>query len=98
MLMDRPLGRIRRLDQTSSTATIDPGTGTNGVLLASCVQNDGALIESVFLIQRVDNDRTIINFYLSTSEVSLGVTSSGGQADSYFFTRALMPINAKIGM
>lgn len=97
LLMDRPLCRVRRLDQSSTIGSIDPGTGTNGVLLVDCLQNDGALLENIWLIQRVANDRTLVNLYLSTSNVSLGVTASGGQADSFFLARTQMPVQAEIG-
>lgn len=97
LLMDRPYCRVLRLDGTSTVGSIDPGTGTNAVLLLDCTQNDGALVENIWLLQRFADDVTRVNLYLSTSNVSLGVTASGGQADSFFMGTAEMPINAEIG-
>jgi hypothetical protein len=98
LLIDRPLLRVRKLDQSSSTPTIDPGTGTTGVLLVDCTQNDGALIEHIWLIQRIANNRNFVNLYLSTSSVALGVTATGGQADSYFVAQDRVPLNATVGV
>jgi hypothetical protein len=50
------------------------------------------------LIQRIVNNRNFINLYLSTSSVALGVTATGGQADSYFVVQDRMPLNAAVGV
>ncbi len=56
LLMDRPLLVIAKLDGTSTPpGSIDPGSGTNAKLLVDCTNNDGALIESIALVQRVNN-------------------------------------------
>lgn len=98
LLIDSPLCRIRRLDGTSSpVGTVDPGTGSNGVLLVDCTSNEGALIEHVWLIQRVANNQTAVNLYLSSSNLALGVTVTGGQADSFFLTQGQLGSNSPIG-
>jgi hypothetical protein len=97
LLIDRPLMRVRRLDQTYSQVAIDPGSGTNGVLLLDCLDNEGALIEDLFLIQRKANNVAIVNLYLSSSALSLGLTVTGGAADSFFLGRAEMPAASPVG-
>ncbi len=89
--------RLRRLDQTYSQVAIDPGSGTNGVLLLDCLDNDGALIEDLFLVQRRVNNAAIVNLYLSSSALSLGLTVTGGAADSFFLGRLAMPANSPVG-
>ena len=88
LLIDAPLCRVVRLDQTSSPAgSADPGTGSNGVLVVDCTGNDGALIEEVAIIQRVAGNTAKGNLYFSTSNLALGVTTTGGQANSWFLAR-----------
>lgn len=86
LLVDRPLHAVARLDQTSQPAgSIDPGTGTNGVLLVDCTgSSDGAMIDSIFLIQRSSSDESIVNLFFSTSNAMLGTTTTGGQANAWF--------------
>lgn len=89
LLMDRPLLVVRRLDATTSpVATIDPGTSSNGVLLVDCTANDGALVEDVWLIQRVDGNTTPVNLYLATNALLLGSTTTDGSAGAWFVGRA----------
>jgi hypothetical protein len=89
LLIDRPLLKIARLDQTSSPAgsTPDPGTGSNGVLLVDAISNDGALIEDIWLIQRVAGNTASVNLYLSSSNLALGASAGSGQADAWFLGR-----------
>lgn len=85
LLMDRPLMVVRRLDQTTSpVSTIDPGTSSNGTLLVDCTSGDGALIEDIWLIQRVDGNTTLVNLYLSTNALMLGSTTLDGSAGAWF--------------
>lgn len=73
LLIDRPLLEIKRLDGTSTPAgSVDPGSGTNAVLLVDCTANDGALIEVVQLVQRVAGNTTSVNLYLSTNAGLVG--------------------------
>ena len=89
LLMDRPLLAVRRLDATTSpVSTIDPGSSSSGVLLADCTSNDGALIEDVWLIQRVDGNTTAVNLYLSTNALILGSVTLDGSAGAWFIGRA----------
>jgi hypothetical protein len=98
LLVDRPIFRTVRLDQTSSlTGTVDPGTGSNGALLVSCIGNDGALLEDIQLIQRVANDTTAVNLYISNSEIALGVTTTGGRADAHFIGQFALPAAQAVG-
>jgi hypothetical protein len=89
LLVDRPLLEIRRLDATTATSNdVDPATGTSGVLLVDCTSGDGALIESIWLIQRVAGNATPVNLYLSTSNQLLGSLTDGGSAGSWFLGQA----------
>jgi hypothetical protein len=98
LLIDRPLMRIVRLDATSQPAgSADPGSGTNGVLCVDCTGNDGALIEDLWLIQRLANDVTPIRLFLSTSAVALGVGISGSQAEAHFLLEARFPATTELG-
>jgi hypothetical protein len=98
LLGDRPLFRVRRLDLTSSPPdTVDPGTGSNGVLLVDCTANEGALIEDIYLVQRVGGDQTPVNLYLSNSSIALGVTVTGGAADAFFIAQTVMEEFAPAG-
>ena len=101
LLIDTPIMRALRLDNTSMPAgVIDPGTATNGALILDCTANDGAFLESVYLIQRVASDVTEIRLFLSTSNLAMGVGLSGSVADSHFLMRAqfgaAQPIGATI--
>jgi len=88
MLVDRPLLEIVRLDNTTSpAASADPGSGSNGVLLVDCTSNDGAMLDAIFLIQRVDDNAAKVNLYISTSAHSLGMTASGGSSNAHFLGR-----------
>jgi hypothetical protein len=85
LLIDRPINRIIRLDNTSMPANVvDPGTATNGALLLDCTANDGALLETIQLIQRAPNDTTEIRLFLSTSSLALGTGLGGAVADSQY--------------
>lgn len=85
LLIDRPLLVVEGLrDSTSPLDGVDPGTGTTGVLLVDCTANDGAMIDSIWLIQRVNYIQLPVNIYVSTSASSLGVTASGGSANARF--------------
>lgn len=98
LLMDRPLLEVRRLDATSMPVTsVDPATGTSGVLLVDCTSNQGALIESVFLIQRVAGNSVPVNLYLSTSNQLLGSITDGGSADSWFLAQTSFEVGPDIG-
>jgi len=99
LLMDAPLMRVVRLDNTSMPAGIvDPGTATNGALIVDCTANDGALIESLWLIQRAANDTTEIRLFLSTSNLAMGVGLSGAPTDSQFLARAAFGESQPIGV
>lgn len=98
LLMDRPLLEIRRLDATSMPSTdVDPATGTSGVLLVDCTSNDGALIEAIWLIQRVAGNSIPVNLYLSTSNQLLGSITDGGSADSWFVGQARFEVGPDPG-
>jgi hypothetical protein len=82
LLIDRPLLEIKRLDGTSTpSGSVDPGSGTNAVLLVDCTANDGALIEAVQLVQRVAGNTTVVNLYLSANAGLLG-------GDGFFLAQA----------
>lgn len=77
LLIDRPLLKIASLVGTLTPAgSVDPGSGTNGVLLVDCTSSDGALVETVQLVQRVAGNTTSVNLYLSTSALSIGADAS----------------------
>lgn len=98
LLIDRPLLEVKRLDATTSPAgTVDPGTGSTGVLLVDCTNNDGAVLDSVWLIQRVASNQTAVNLYISSSGYSLGVTASGGSASAFFLARVAFGSTAPVG-
>lgn len=98
LLIDRPLMRVVRLDNTNMPANVlDPGTATNAALIVDCTANDGALLESIELIQRAPNDTTEIRLYLSTSNLALGVGLSGAASDSQYLRSAAFGANQPIG-
>jgi len=98
LLIDRPLLVVASLRETTSPAGgTEPGTGSNGVLLVDCTANDGAAIDSLWLIQRVDNDVTPVNLYVSSSGLSLGVTASGSAANAQFLGRFAFGVLQKVG-
>jgi hypothetical protein len=98
LLVDRPLMVVSRLDNsTSPAASVDPGTGSNGVLLVDCTANDGACIDSIYLIQRVDDNAVKVNLYLSSSAHSLGVTATGGSSNAHFIGRFGFAATQKVG-
>lgn len=81
LLMDRGLLAIEATAGTSSpVGSVDPGSGTAAKMLVDATSNDGALLESVRLIQRVSGDTTPINFYLSRSATTLESAFFLGQA------------------
>ncbi|MCE2835455.1 MAG: hypothetical protein LW834_00385 [Cyanobium sp. 49614_E6] len=88
LLIDRPLMVVTKLDNTTSpSGAVDPGTGSNGVLLVDCTSGDGAVIDSIWLIQRVASNQGAVNLYISSSAHSLGVTATGGAANAHFLGR-----------
>jgi hypothetical protein len=98
LLIDRPLLEVKRLDATTSPAgTVDPGTGSTGVLLVDCTSNDGAVLDSIWLIQRVASNQAAVNLYISSSGYSLGVTATGGSAQAFFLGRAAFAAAAAVG-
>lgn len=98
LLIDRPLLTIASLrESTSPAGGVEPGTGSSGVLLVDCTNNDGAMIDSLWLIQRVDDDTTAVNLYISSSGLSLGVTASGGSAGAQFLGRFRFGASQKVG-
>ena len=98
LLIDRPLLEVKRLDATTSPAgTVDPGTGSTGVLLVDCTSNDGAVLDSIWLIQRVASNQAAVNLYISSSGYSLGVTATGGSAQAFFLGRAAFAGTAAVG-
>jgi hypothetical protein len=99
LLIDRPLHVVARLDQTSQPAgSLDPGTGTNGVLLLDCTgSSDGAFIDTIYLIQRVSDDESIVNLFFSESSGILGVTTTGGQANAWFINTCKFPPTSSAG-
>jgi len=71
LLVDRPLMVVSRLDNsTSPAASVDPGTGSNGVLLVDCTANDGACIDSIYLIQRVDDSAVKVNLWAAVDSAA----------------------------
>jgi hypothetical protein len=98
LLIDAPLMRIVRLDNTSMPENVvDPGTATNAALVVDCTANDGALLESIELIQRVASDITEVRLFISTSNLALGVGLSGAASDSQFLAGLAFPDNQPIG-
>jgi|GEM_PF-1767871 hypothetical protein len=99
LLIDRPLHVVARLDQTSQPAgSVDPGTGTNGVLLVDCTgTSDGAFLDTIFLIQRVSDDESIVNLFFSESNGMLGVVTTGGQANAWFINTCKFPATTPVG-
>ena len=98
MLVDRPLMRVRGLDKTTTLAsTVDPGTTSNGVLLVDCTKNDGACIDTIWLIQRVADNKVAVNLYLSSSAVALGTAYAGSQSESYYLGSMALADSSKIG-
>lgn len=89
---------VTRLDNTTSPAAgVDPGTGSNGVLLVDCTANDGAVIDTILLIQRVDDNATKVNLYISSSAHALGVTATGGSSNAHFIGRFGFAATQKVG-
>lgn len=98
LLVDRPLLSVVSLAATThQPGTTEPGTGTSGVLLADCTNNDGGILDDIWLIQRSGNDVTPVNLFLSTSSQSLGVTASGGAASAVFLGRFAFGAGAPVG-
>lgn len=98
LLIDSPLCRIVRLDNTNMPANVvDPGTATNAALIVDCTTNDGALLETIQLIQRTPNDTTEVRLFLSTSSLALGVGLSGAASDSQYLGSLAFPANQPIG-
>ena len=98
LLVDRPLMVVTRLDNsTSPAAGVDPGTGSNGVLLVDCTAGDGAVVDTIYLIQRMDDDATKVNLYISSSAHSLGVTATGGSSNAHFIGRFGFAAAQKVG-
>lgn len=97
--MDRPLHEVARLDQTSQPAgSLDPGTGTNGVLLVDCTGgSDGACLDCIYLIQRSSGDESIVNLFFSKSNSVLGITTTGGQANAWFINTVKFPASSAAG-
>lgn len=90
---------MARLDQTSQPGgSVDPGTGTNGVLLVDCTgSSDGAWLDTIYLIQRHTGDESIVNLFFSTSNAMLGVTTTGGQANAWFINTCKFPASTPAG-
>jgi hypothetical protein len=98
LLIDRPLMRVSSLQSTSSPLnTSDPGSGSQGTLLVDCTANEGALLEDIYLIQRVAGHQSIVNLYLSSSNVALAVTATGGAAESFLLTQIAQPLGLPVG-
>jgi hypothetical protein len=98
LLIDRPLLRPRSLAQTTCLAgTVDPGTTSNGALLLDCTGNDGALVESIWLLQRVADVMVTVNLYASTSAVALGTAYAGSQSEAWFIGSCFLPPQSKPG-
>lgn len=98
LLIDRPFMRVRGLEQsTGLTGTVDPGTSSNGVLLLDCTKNDGACVDSIWLIQRVAGNTATINLYLSSSAVALGTAYAGSKAESYYLGSLVFPSSSAVG-
>jgi hypothetical protein len=97
LLIDRPLLRVVPLLATTSPATPEPGTGSNGVLLCDCIDNDGAILDTIFLIQRVAATTGFCNLYLSSSNTALGLSASGGVADAQFLGRISLDGSLPVG-
>lgn len=98
LLVDRPLLSVVSLTATTHMpGTTEPTTGTAGVLLADCTNNDGGILDDIWLIQRSGNDTTPVNLFLSTSSQSLGVTTSGGSGSAVFLGRFAFAGNAPVG-
>jgi hypothetical protein len=100
LLIDRPLHEVARLDQTSHPGgTLDPGTGVNGVLLVDATgTSDGAVLDTIYLIQRFSDDESVVNLYFSTSNQILGTTTTGGQANAWFINTCKFPVGADPGL
>jgi hypothetical protein len=89
---------VTRLNATTSPAAgVDPGTGSTGVLLVDCTANDGACLDTIYLIQRVANDVSPVNLYISSSAHALGVTATGGSANANFIGRVAFAAAQKEG-
>jgi hypothetical protein len=98
LLIDAPFMRIIRLDNTSMPpGIVDPGTATNGALILDCTANDGALVESIWLIQRSDDNIQEVRLFLSTSNLAMGVGLSGAPTDAQFIAHAAFPATSKVG-
>lgn len=98
LLVDRPLLAIVSLTGTTNTpGTTEPAAGTTGALLVDCTNNDGGILDDIWLIQRRDSDTTPVNLFLSTSAQSLGVTAAGGAAAAFFLGRVVFGSGARVG-
>jgi hypothetical protein len=98
LLIDAPFMRVVRLDNTSMPADIvDPGTATNGALILDCIANDGALVESIWLIQRAASNVTEVRLFLSTSNLAMGVGLSGSPSDSQYLASAVFAAAQPVG-
>jgi hypothetical protein len=98
LLVDRPLMVVTRLDNTTSPAgNPDPGSGSSGVLLVDCTANDGAILDTIYLIQRVDDNAVKVNLYISSSAYALGITAAGGSSNASFIGRFGFTATQKVG-
>jgi len=98
LLIDAPFMRVVRLDNTSMPSDIvDPGTATNGALVLDCTANDGALVETIWLIQRAAANVNEIRLFLSTSNLAMGVGLSGAPADSHYLASAQFAADQPVG-
>ena len=77
LLIDRPLLASVSLVTTATGpgTPVDPSNSTGAMLLVDSVDRDGALIESIELLQRVADDEATVYLYLGTSAIQLGLNA-----------------------
>ena len=78
LLIDRPLLVSVSLVTTATGpgTPVDPSNSTGAMLLVDSVDRDGALIESIELLQRVADEEVTVYLYLGPSAIQLGLNAT----------------------
>ena len=75
---------------TGPGTPVDPNNATAAMMLVDAVERDGALIESIELLQRVADDIATVHLYLAPSAIQLNVQAT-------FLGAATMPASQAVG-
>lgn len=76
LFRDRPLLAVRGMNLTSSSSSsVDPGSGV-AALMVDCSAEEGAIIDDIYIVQRVNGNTTKVNLWIGTSSASLNAGSA----------------------